>query len=115
MSNKAINIIAALLFYAAGVATAWTIVRFAGPTTKADPAYIGVYYTDTWHGKEGARIEINADGSCELPGSWYNITNSECFYEVDGKKVYFYGLKTTYVTIGKDGLMYGNYYFKRME
>lgn len=116
MSNKLINLVAAGLFYAAGVATVWAIVRFSAvPAAKTEPSYVGVYYTDNWNTKESEKIEINADGTCRLPGDWHSLTNSECSYTVDGNEVYFYDSKTIHATVGADGLVYGTYYFRRLK
>lgn len=123
MKNSTINMIAALMFFCLGMATFYAIVRIQEPTIKVEqtgqvetiPSYVGVFYTDRWNTNQSEKIEINADGSCKLPGDWHNLANSECTYKVEGNQVYFYDSKNISATVGADGLVYGSYYFRRLK
>lgn len=115
MKEITINCIAVALGFGLGIMTTNVINNIAQPTTKQDPQYIGVYYTDNWNTRESAKIEINADGSCNLPGNWRSFANTECTYTVKGDKVYFYDSENISATVGADGIMYGEYYFKRLK
>lgn len=124
MKETTINCIAVLLGFGLGVLVTNVINNVAQPsvpvqtTTNQEsvPEYVGVFYTNTWNTKESAKIEINADGTCSLPGSWYSFFgDKQCTYTVEGSKVYFYDSPNISATVGTDGLMYGSYFFKRLR
>lgn len=122
MKETTINFIAVLLGFGLGILVTNVFNSMAQPSvpTQAvavqEPEYVGVFYTNTWNTRESAKIEINADGTCSLPGDWHSfVGDKQCTYTIDGDKVYFYDSPNISATVGTDGIMYGSYFFKRLR
>lgn len=83
---------------------------------KKTPDYVGMYHTDYWNGnKAGGTLILKEDKTCEHPSG--DLWDMPCTFTVDeeAKKISFYNSEYMTAYYSEDGIVYGNYYFKRLK